>query len=217
MWKAVMYKELRETAGIAALGLLVYLYEVLGLMGLSASPFSGGRRYYVPFLGSEFSSVFVYVSALLTIAVALRQTIGESMRGTWLFLFHRPVQRWKLMSLKLITGAGLYLACGLVPILLYAWWAATPGTHASPFAWSMTLSAWRIWLSMTPVYLGAFLTGLRPARWFGSRLLPLAAAALLAGVIQTLPCWWLLGILAVILLDAWLIATILFVAEARDY
>jgi hypothetical protein len=70
---------------------------------------------------------------------------------------------------------------------------------------------------MTPVYLGAFLVGARPARWFGSRLLPLAGAGLLVGLIQFLPWWWLLGVLAILLLDAWLVASILYVTKTRDF
>ena len=37
----------------------------------------------------------------------------------------------------------------------------------------MTVPAFQIWLLMPLVYLGAFASGIRPARWFGSRLLPL--------------------------------------------
>ena len=81
-------------------------------------------------------------------------------------------------------GAGLYLAFSAVPILVYAWWAATPGTHAGPFEWSMTLPAWQLWLSITAIYLAAFLVGMRPARWIGSRLLPLVAVGLFVLLLQ---------------------------------
>ena len=56
-------------------------------------------------------------------------------------------------------------------------WAATPGTHASPFEWSMTVPIWIGWFAMTILYLGAFHTVVRPGRWYRSRLLPLAASA----------------------------------------
>ena len=56
--------------------------------------------------------------------------------------------------------------------------AAAPRTHPGPFEWSMTESALRLWLILPLVYLGAFFSGLRPARWFGSRLLPLLSVAL---------------------------------------
>jgi hypothetical protein len=99
--------------------------------------------------------------------------------------------------------------------MLYALWAASPGTHASPFAWSMTLPAWTAWLAISAVYLGAFLSGIRPANWLGTRLAPLAAALGLAVLCSALPvafAWPLL-----ILLDALLIVLILYVARQRDF
>jgi hypothetical protein len=121
------------------------------------------------------------------------------------------------MGTKLLIGAGLYLVCGALPILAYAWWALTPGKHASPFYWSMTLPAWKIWITMTGVYLGAFLSGIRPARWIGTRLLPLAAAGVLVFLIQFVPIWWILGLACIALLDAVLVANVFFVIETRDY
>jgi len=43
-------------------------------------------------------------------------------------------------------GAGVW---GAVPMVLYGWWASLPGSHASPFDWSMTADAWSVWLSLT--------------------------------------------------------------------
>ena len=104
--------------------------------------------------------------------LGLRQTVGESIHGTWMFLLHRPVGWTRLIGVKLLVGVALYLVCGAAAILVYAWWAATPGTHASPFEWSMTVPTWKVWIVMPIVYLGgAFLSGMRPARWVGTRLL----------------------------------------------
>jgi hypothetical protein len=70
---------------------------------------------------------------------------------------------------------------------------------------------------MTILYLGSFLSGIRPARWIGTRLAPLAASGLLVGLIQLIPWWWVLGLAAVVLAVAVLTANILFVARTRDY
>ena len=97
-----------------------------------------------------------------------------------------------------------------------AWYPCSP-------EWSMTWSSWQAWFSMTPIYLGAFLVGMRPARWFGSRLLPLVGVGLLAYVIAQLMSellaitWWILGVTAIVVLDAWLIACVFYVARTRDY
>jgi hypothetical protein len=82
----------------------------------------------------------------------------------------------------------------------------------------MTEPAWRMALLMPLLYLGAFLSGLRPARWFGTRLLPLVAAvtvlSLLGGV---LPWWWAVSFPVTVALYGLLIANTCFVARVRDY
>jgi hypothetical protein len=97
----------------------------------------------------------------------------------------------------------------------YAVWAATSGTHASPFAWSMTIPVWLTWLAVGLVYLGAFLSGIRPAAWWGTRLMPLTGACALALLAATLPVW--AGLTASLMAGAALVALILFVAETRDF
>ena len=121
-------------------------------------------------------------------ALGLRQTVVESRRGTWLFLLHRPASLWRVLAAKLAVGGGLYLVCGAVAILSYAAWAAMPGKHASPFLWWMTARAWKAWGVIAIVYLAAFLAGIRPARWFGTRLLPLAAGGVLALLLMFCLC-----------------------------
>jgi hypothetical protein len=218
MLQAMLYKELRETLGLAGLGLLAYLCIVTGQMGMPLLPWLvGSRDAAIPFVGSEFLFRFCVVSVLLAVALGLRQSVAESVRGTWLLLLHRPAEHGRLIGVKLLVGAVVYLVCAALPILLYALWAATPGTHASPFEWSMTLWSWQAWVSIATLYFGAFLAGMRRARWFGSRLFPLAAAALLIGVIQIAPWWWLVGLGSLLLLNIWLVVNILYVARTRDY
>ena len=94
-----------------------------------------------------------------------------------------------------------------------------PGTHASPFFWWMTANAWVALGFIAIVYPAAFLTGLRPARWFGTRLLPLAAAGPLAvaPALFSLVHLELLGIPAYLLVAACLVALIYCVARTRDF
>jgi len=222
MLRTLAQKELRETILIALAALVVYAYLVTTGIGLDLVPYFYLPGFYpdqraIPFVGGVFSGMFVLVSAGFAIALGLRQSVGESIRDTFVFLLHRPVRRERLIAVKLVTGAVLYLACAGLPILMYAWWAATPRTHASPFSWSMTLFTWQAWVSLTAVYLGAFLSGIRPGRWIGTRLWPLAAAGGLAWRIQVLPLWWVFGLGAVVMMNVVLTANILFVARTRDY
>jgi hypothetical protein len=219
MIKAMMAKELRETLGIGAIALAFYLALVSNLMGMGLFnwvPTMPGWTQEVPFTGSEFLSFYTVVSALLAIALGFRQAFGEDAKGTYQFLLHRPAHRNSLFLTKLGTGVLLLLLCTAIPILLYGGWAARPGHLPGPFAWSMTLPAWQMWFAMPVLYLGAFLSGLWPARWLGTRLLPLLAAGLLVAVVFFVP-WWLLGLGIAAASSVLLVTNIAFVAGIRDY
>jgi hypothetical protein len=126
------------------------------------------------------------------------------------------LSRRRIFAIKLATGIGVLVVAASLPIVLYGSWAAVPGHHAGPFEWSMTGSAWWLTFLMPLVYLGAFLSGLRPARWFGTRLLPLAAVALALFMLTDFP-WWPATFPLVLLLYGLLLTSIDFVARTRDY
>jgi ABC-type transport system involved in multi-copper enzyme maturation permease subunit len=226
MVRAIVAKELRETRMLATLALVVYglyvskltghwshlLTEVFGwLPGLS------GGEPDLPFVQDDFSIAYGFIGFSLAIALGLRQSVGELIQGTAPYLLHRPMARRTIILTKLMAGTGLLVACTLLPILIYAVWAATPGTHPSPFEWSMTAPLVHIWLVMPLVYLGAFASGIRPARWFGSRLLPLVSVAMPAVLLQFVPRWWLLALPALLLIAAAVVSGILLEADARDF
>jgi len=217
MTRAMLFKELRETMWIALAGVAVHVYCVLGLVGFDLLTLQVLRRGQTPFVSDNSLSTFAMVAACVAVALGLRQTVTEASRGTWLFLLQRPVSRGRLLTLKLGVGLVLCLMTSAFPILVYGWWAATPGTHPNPFEWSMTLWSWQGCLSITGVYLAAFLSGIRPARWFGTRLAPLVGAGMLLVLIQLVPHWWAFGLGTLVLIDTWLAATILAVAQTRDY
>jgi hypothetical protein len=224
MLKTLALKELRETIGIAALALIPFAYYVLNGMGISVLPINAGGRYSIPFVNDPLLQSFAAIAVLLAVALGFRQSVWESALGTDQFLLHRPVSRIQLIGVKLFVGIAVLMICSTLPILAYAWWAATPGTHASPFEWSMTEPFWRIPLVTTMVYLGCFLSGIRPARWVGTRLVPLAAVAFLAMIVAAgafcfavLPAWWIWWAGVVVLVDAVLVVSILFAFRTRDF
>ena len=220
MWRAVATKELREVSGIAAvalaLGLALVVYEIQA-RPYSRVPWAYGQA-LVPFVNDDFVVYFSFIAAAFSIGLGFRQSLGEEFRGTYPFLLHRPMSRRAVILTKLLTGGAVYLACSAVPILVYGVWAATPGTHASPFFWSMTELSVSLQLTMLTLYLGAFLSGIRPARWLGTRILPLAGSvvpAVLVFIVQ-----WFSQIGGFVLLAAALgplAATICHVAGTRDY
>ena len=225
MWKALAFKEARENLWIGAAGLAILLFVVANQIGWDESlPASYGFHAYgtasgqIPFVSDDFGIGVAYVAALLAVALGFHQTLGETVHGTYLLLFHLPVSRRRLVWIKLAAGLAVYAACTMPPVLLFAIWAATPGTHASPFEWSMTWPVWRILLSMTMLYLAAFLCGLRPARWFGSRLLPLVVGATSTGILLEAPLpWWWLPVLITVVVDVIFLVCIQHMVRVRDF
>jgi hypothetical protein len=217
MIQALVRKEVRELAAIVGAGLVMYLVLVAACVGVP--PFANWlrSRSEVPFQRPTVHPLYIWVAAGLALALGFRQSAWEAAQGTYLFLLHRPMRRDAIFLIKLAAGTGLFVVATCAPILLYAWWAALPGHHASPFDWSVTTATWRVYLSMPLLYLGAFLSGLRPARWYGTRLLPLAACGLLVAFLASLPWWWLVGMPLTLLVYALLVTTICHVGRTREY
>ena len=150
------------------------------------------------------------------IALGFKQTAWEVGQGTHFFLFHRPISRNRVFVSKLVVGLGWVVAMSLILILLYAWWAMTPGHLPAPFEWSMTVPAWQLWLAMPVLYFGAFLSGIRPGKWFGTRLAPLVAAIFVAAAASNFPLLWLTLLVSLAAIVVFNIS-IFYYAHARDY
>jgi hypothetical protein len=224
MHRALIIKELRESAGIVALAVLalVFIYlESTGrhlLQSLSNwfMNWNTGLDTGIPFVSSPTAGWVFWVAAGLALALGLKQTTRELSQGNYYFLLRHPMPRTRIFLIKLAVGAALLLSITGAMFFFYAWWAATPGNHASPFEWSMTVPAWRICFSILLIYLGAFLTGIRPGRWFGSRLIPMVTSGLFLFIAILLPWWWA-GLLLVFAAAGLLVASILHVVHERDY
>lgn len=183
MFRAMVLKELREIRGIGLVGVVVYLLLVVSIVSpsfrnhviLLGMLTDGNVAPDIPFVLDDFASRYWWISLLLAIAIGLRQTVGESVHGTYLFLLHRPASRQRLIGAKLLVGLAAYSVCAAMPIVVYGCWAAT---HRMLFEWAMTVDCWKTTFMMIVPYLGAFLTGIRPGRWYASRLLPLLATVL---------------------------------------
>ncbi len=220
---ALFRKEARELLPLVIVAAIVQLYITAAAMHVPL-PLLEESDEVVPFLhGGGVISWVLGVAGLLAVVVGLRQTLWESTQGTFQYLLHTPVERDNIFAVKLGVGVATCLLVGGLPLAVYALWAATPGTHASPFFWSMTVPMWVLWVQLPLLYLGAFLTGLRPARWYGSRLLPILAGAatyLLVSMVGLESDWQLaevLGLVITVLACAGLAVVVLFVARTRDF
>jgi len=224
MSTALVYKEFRETLPIAVVGLACLLFLALDAIDYSPIPYLLGGKItgMIPFLSDDnFAGNFRMTAGAFALALGFWHALGDFWGEAHLFLLHRPVSRRSIYLTKLVIGVIAYLLCGAAPILLYACWSATPGTHASPFEWSMTLPVWQIWLAALTVYLGAFLSGLRPGAWIGTRLAPLAAAIgvlAIAEAVAFLPGFSSLVVYPIyVAADFAFAAAILYTAESRDF
>ena len=226
MVKALLIKECRENLWLGGIAMAVLLFEVAvqtrwdgGFVGWQLDRWTvlvtpTGE---IPFVRDSFSHTVPGVAALLALALGFWQTMGESLRGTYMLLFHLPVARWRLVGTKLLVGLCIYSAATAVPVLLFASWAASPGTHASPFYWSMTLPTWQALIALMMLYLAAFLCGLRASRWFGSRLLPLAGVGPAAWILAVAPIPWWMALPITVAIGALLLACIGHVVHLHDF
>ena len=215
MFRAMALKEFREIRLIAIGVMILYGIGLFWRFTTLLTVFWGAHD-GMPFIRDDFIGTLSFFAILLAVLMGLWQTFGESLRGTYPFLLHRSASfRW-LIGMKLFVGMAVYAVVTGIPLLFYSIWAATPGNHAAPFEWSMTVPAWIVWLAITTLYLGAFLTGIMPGHWYGARFLPLAAATLMVYVTFGFNgAWWLGGIILV--MDLWILVLIFFVAKSRDY
>jgi hypothetical protein len=216
MVKALVVKELRESAGLIALAALGAGYALSELTATHLLPWQGSRLYNYPFVNDELSFYFSLVAGGLAIAIGFKQTAWELGQGTYYFLLHRPVERVRVFAYKLLVGGLLVMSFSGFMVLAYALWAAKPGQFEAPFFWSMTASAWTTWIDLPPVYFGAFLSGIRPGKWFGTRLVPLLAAIFGSVVASAMPWFWLAAAIS-FAASALLITDIFYYVRHRDY
>ncbi len=223
-YTALVLKECRLAAGIALLACLAYVVVVARLVGLKGfgmiSELVSQQTNFIPFVQDGFAQPFCVVGMLLAAGLAVWQSAAESRGEAWLFMLYRPVSRRAVLMSKMLIGLLVVTVCTALPILVYAAWAARPGSVAAPFEWGMTEIAWRQWAALTSIYLGTLLTMLRPARWIGTRLLPaIAVVGWLPGR-EALgawcwPVWW--ELLAVLVINVCLVSSLLLTIREREY
>jgi hypothetical protein len=226
MYRELIVKELRETWWLAASAMLLLSNSALNDFGVRVFEGSVPFRWvppsdarFVPFINGELLEYLGLTVGVLGLALGFWQTIGEDVRGTWPFWLHRPLPRERLIGVKVAVGLLLVAAAGAVPILVSGLWFSRPGTRAAPFYWWQTEAAWQFAIIGPLLYLGAFYSGLRDARWLGTRVLPLGAIAL--WLLFHVQFFWealpAIGFWVSALFDLLLLAAILDAARSRDF
>ena len=175
----------------------------------------GGRP--IPLISEESRLWFGMVTAAAGVILGLWQTWSETIRGTWGYLLHRPISRRAIIGHKLATGLAVLVLAMALPMAVLFWWALSPGHHVMGLEWRMGADIRAAAFAGTVAYLSAFLSGIRSARWYGSRYLVLGLGAVLVfftwplGSLWGWAGWLTLGI------DGLLVTAILQAAEERNF
>ena len=185
---AVILKELRATAWVVALGAAAFAWFLSELCGVS-----GVTRGWFPTYDWSYQFVqpgwllwWGFVSAGFAGSLGLVMSLNDGVRGMWAFVLYRPISRRKYIGAKLLVGSCLTVAMVGIPALVFLWWSSIPGSLPMPFDWSFAQPAFESIGWAVVVFLGGFLSGIRPASWWWSRLWPLGATVILG-----LWFWWL--------------------------
>ncbi len=172
--KTLLWKELRENARWAALGLL--LLALAELTVLSAARNITASYDGITLVNSTFLLVTSFGCALVGAGLAVAQILPERHRDQWAALLHRPVPRHRLFFGKVLPGLLLYLLATVTPFLASVAYVALPGQFAAPLVPGLLIPGLSdIFLGFT-FYALTLLVCLQPGRWFGLRgVLALAA------------------------------------------
>lgn len=221
MYRSLIWKELRETWLLGAVAFLFLLTVVANDVGLTFYQFKFSLRPALDARAALFENASIipwtaFVAAFLGAVVALYQTLGESVRGTWVFLMHRPMERWRIILCKLAAGAIVVLLASAAPFI-FALWRTRPDASPAPFYWWMTIPVWRHILAASIVYLGAFVSGMRPARSYGTKYWPLVAAIVVTFFLGIREPEFGAGLIVILVADALLLAALFDATRSRDY
>lgn len=223
MSKSLIRKELIEAGAVTAIATVIYLiivgaeiYEFRSYQIRSHhNHYSAGV--WVSLFTRDLYPLCILVPASFAALLGLVQTVSESIQGTWGYLLHLPPARQRVIRIKLTSGLVAYTLCSGSFLAICVLVALSRQTVIRPLEWWMISPVMQCIVSGVLIYLGAFLTGLRPARWYGSRLLPLVGVSGLWGLLLYVPSWWVFGFPLLLVLCVVLIAMIFHVAEIRDY
>ncbi|WP_339742405.1 hypothetical protein [uncultured Rubinisphaera sp.] len=219
MWPITLaYKEFRQLLPIQIVGLILVLLTIFGMCGINILAISGNSSTTeIPFYNDTTAQFLPAIGAMLAGITGYWQTLSESMRGTWLFLWHRPIARSRMTLVKLSSGLGLIWCVTVFPMLFYALWAGSQGSIAAPFLWENTLMYWKSCFGLSMIYLSCYLSGLRRARWYGTRLLPVLMAISAFLLTTTTEYYAGLSLLLILAIDVILIAAIFTQCHLEDF
>jgi len=171
---ALFWKEWHENIRWGLLILLCLSVSLVYVVYYETAKTRYSSAYAIP-LWDTVNLILTIGAPLAGLSLGLLQILPELRRDQWAFLVHRPITRTTLFFGKVIPGLCLYVLAVSLPLLGFAAWDAAPGHVAAPFDIRFTLGGWAAVCTGVAFYFAGLLTALRPARWYGSRALPVVA------------------------------------------
>ena len=216
MIKSLAWKEFRELLPLIVAALAAQAFLLVGLMrfrSLSQSPSPRDAESIWPLMYT--------IAVLFGVTAGLWQSARENLANHYQFLLHRPLAREMIFATKLMLGAAACLLTVGLPLVCFASWVDHRLAFNHQEQW-LSEPAWKAVAGFLLLYLGGFLSALRPGRWYGSRFLPLFAGILLFVVLQTIAqttsSWmWVPVLISGPVLEVCFVAAILHVARARSF
>ncbi len=169
MW-ALLRKEAQELGRWLPLAWLGFGYAVFGALSTLETD-------YVYFITSQLAGNVATAALLLAVAIGLLQSIPDERNASRMYLMHRGVTAGQVFLSKVLVGILFYALTCLVPLALAAWWLDVLGPEYA------TTSAIQVWPAIVCVmtafaaYPTMMIMVYRPARWLGTRALPVAIPA----------------------------------------
>lgn len=194
--KTLVRKELQENLRLAALGLVIFgLIQVLSYIDYSEVMKSlalshgvrGGGGLMQPLLEKFIVMGTAFFCGLFGALLGWLQIHNERRPDLWAFLMHRPLSATQIFLCKAAAGLTLYALVAGLPLACSIIWAVTPGHVAAPFEWRMLEPVAAFFLSGVVYYFAGMLTGLRQARWYGSRAFGVGVAIIVSTAMVSRP------------------------------
>ncbi|MGZ0174169.1 MAG: hypothetical protein ACKVHE_32085 [Planctomycetales bacterium] len=214
MFKAMLRKESVVVAG-------PLLLAVVALSVLVGDAVYESRRRPAPqgdwMLDGDLVYPFLMGSVCLAMTIGVLQCVTEETQGTWRYAHAFPGGWRQILKLKLACGAVTWIVwSGMAISICLLGIGLDKGSEGEPLG-KLFDPMLRTLVSVPIVYFGGYLTALRPARWYATRLLPGLGVVPCWFLVLYLPSWWVVAPLVTVAFSALLIGVIFHIAETRDF
>jgi ABC-type transport system involved in multi-copper enzyme maturation permease subunit len=191
--RSIYWKELRENFKWALLGFIFFTVELaytwVSLRNDGVLRYGGWGEFYQSICHQVFQMVLLFTPVVMAAILSFLQIKLERSRDRWAFLVHRPVPLSAIFWGKALAGTTIYIFSVLIPYIGLCWWASVPGHCPSPFYWGMAIPGALSILNGLVLYFTILLIQMRPAKLWGSRIIPLLAALSMTRFLTTSQKW----------------------------